>query len=269
MEAKPFSIGFRIEHPRGVIDRARWGKATQATRCWVRRTTSWCTTPAMAARCTASACARAARWWPPPEPGRVVTNGMSQYSRNERNANAGMVVSIDPKDYPTDAAAWLPPLGEAFGELPPPPGRNSTRWRASCCNGGWSPMHSRWAAKKYLRQSPGRLVGIFWPAGRPVPSAACCPRTKPGRLTRLHEVLPPMPLKAMQEALPVRTKIRSYDMPGRRADRRGRRHLIAAAHHARGDDFKPEHAGLYPACITGEGLAMQAGFCRPVDGIKV
>ena len=62
MEAKPFSIGFRIEHPQSVIDRARFGP-TPATRCWVRPTTSWCTTPAMGARCTASACAPAVRWW--------------------------------------------------------------------------------------------------------------------------------------------------------------------------------------------------------------
>jgi uncharacterized FAD-dependent dehydrogenase len=62
IEAKPFSIGFRVEHPQGLIDRARWGR-TPATRCWARPTTSWCTTRATAARSTASACARAARWW--------------------------------------------------------------------------------------------------------------------------------------------------------------------------------------------------------------
>jgi uncharacterized FAD-dependent dehydrogenase len=52
----------------------------------------------------------------------VVTNGMSQYSRNERNANAGMVVGIDPRDYPTDTAAVAATLGAEFGELPPPAG---------------------------------------------------------------------------------------------------------------------------------------------------
>ncbi len=65
MEAKPFSIGFRIEHPQSVIDQARWG-SMPATLCWARPTTSWCTTPRMAARSTAFACAPAAPWWPRP-----------------------------------------------------------------------------------------------------------------------------------------------------------------------------------------------------------
>ncbi len=65
MEAKPFSVGLRIEHPQGSST-APAGAATPATRCWARPTTSSCTMPATAARCTASACAPAARWWPPP-----------------------------------------------------------------------------------------------------------------------------------------------------------------------------------------------------------
>ena len=89
----------------------------RATRSSAPPTTSSCTTAATAARSTASACARAARWWRrPPSPGGVVTNGMSQYSRNERNANAGIVVGITPEDYPGASARRhrLPaPLGGA------------------------------------------------------------------------------------------------------------------------------------------------------------
>jgi uncharacterized FAD-dependent dehydrogenase len=88
MQAKPFSVGFRIEHPQSVIDRARWGRHAghpllgAADYKLVHHA-------AMAARCTAFACARRHGGGRHLEPGRVVTNGMSQYSRNERNANAG------------------------------------------------------------------------------------------------------------------------------------------------------------------------------------
>ncbi len=99
LEPKPFSVGVRIEHPQSVIDRARFGAFAGHPR-WAPPTTSWCTTAAAAAPPTASACAPAAPWWPPTsEPGRVVTNGMSQYSRAERNANAGIVVGVGPADF--------------------------------------------------------------------------------------------------------------------------------------------------------------------------
>ena len=100
MEAKPFSIGFRIEHPQGVIDRARWGRHAGHPLLGAadyklvhhanngRSVYSFCMCPGGTVVAATS------------EPQRVVTNGMSQYSRNERNANAGMVVGIDPRDYP-------------------------------------------------------------------------------------------------------------------------------------------------------------------------
>ena len=100
MEAKPFSIGFRIEHPQGVIDRARWGRHAGHPLLGAadyklvhhasngRSVYSFCMCPGGTVVAATS------------EPGRVVTNGMSQYSRNERNANAGIVVGIDPRDYP-------------------------------------------------------------------------------------------------------------------------------------------------------------------------
>ncbi len=99
MEAKPFSIGFRIEHPQSLIDRARFGpqaghpllgaadyKLVQHGRDG-RSVYSFCMCPGGTVVAAAS------------EPGRVVTNGMSQYSRNERNANAAIVVGIDRADY--------------------------------------------------------------------------------------------------------------------------------------------------------------------------
>ena len=96
LEAKPFSIGFRIEHPQGLIDRARWGRHAGHPLLGAadyklvhhaangRAVYSFCMCPGGTVVAATS------------EPGRVVTNGMSQYSRNERNANAGMVVGIEP-----------------------------------------------------------------------------------------------------------------------------------------------------------------------------
>jgi uncharacterized FAD-dependent dehydrogenase len=102
-------------------------------------------------RFTASACAPAARWWPrpPKRPGRVVTNGMSQYSRNERNANAGMVVGIDPSDYPT----------RHIGLSPATAWRSSIPWPASCFSASSkSRAFAAWAAAP---TAPGQLVGDF------------------------------------------------------------------------------------------------------------
>ncbi len=107
MEAKPFSIGFRIEHPQGLIDRARWGKHAGQPGLGAadyrlvhhasngRSVYSFCMCPGGTVVAAAS------------EPGHVVTNGMSQYSRNERNANAGIVVGIDPRDFSSGPLAGI------------------------------------------------------------------------------------------------------------------------------------------------------------------
>ena len=117
MEAKPFSIGFRIEHPQGVIDRARWGRHAGHPLLGAadyklvhhasngRAVYSFCMCPGGTVVAATS------------EPGRVVTNGMSQYSRNERNANAGMVVGIEPADFP-DEAAFVQAFGSCGRVMP-------------------------------------------------------------------------------------------------------------------------------------------------------
>src|SRR5471032_2507636 len=102
IEAKPFSIGFRIEHPQGMIDKARFGRSIPELGAADyklvhhagngRSVYSFCMCPGGTVVAAAS------------EPGRVVTNGMSQYSRNERNANAGIVVGVTPEeDYPPNS----------------------------------------------------------------------------------------------------------------------------------------------------------------------
>ena len=106
IEAKPFSIGFRIEHPQGMIDKARFGRSIPQLGAADyklvhhakngRSVYSFCMCPGGTVVAAAS------------EPGRVVTNGMSQYSRNERNANAGIVVGITPEaDYPGHPLAGI------------------------------------------------------------------------------------------------------------------------------------------------------------------
>ena len=115
MQAKAFSIGFRIEHPQGVIDRARWGRHAGHPLLGAadyklvhhaangRSVYSFCMCPGGTVVAATS------------EAGRVVTNGMSQYSRNERNANAGIVVGIDPADFPQDKASFIAAFGEVDG----------------------------------------------------------------------------------------------------------------------------------------------------------
>ncbi|MBF4488292.1 NAD(P)/FAD-dependent oxidoreductase [Psychrobacter sp. N25K4-3-2] len=108
VEAKPFSIGFRIEHKQSTIDQARFGDNAGneilgaadyklVHHCKNGRSVySFCMCPGGTVVAAAS------------EEGRVVTNGMSQYSRNERNANSAIVVGIDPeRDYPNHPLAGI------------------------------------------------------------------------------------------------------------------------------------------------------------------
>jgi uncharacterized FAD-dependent dehydrogenase len=107
MQAKAFSIGVRIEHPQALIDRARWGRFAGNPVLGAadyklthhasngRAVYSFCMCPGGTVVAAAS------------EPGRLVTNGMSQYSRTERNANAGIVVGITPNDYPGGPLAGI------------------------------------------------------------------------------------------------------------------------------------------------------------------
>ena len=147
IEAKPFSIGFRIEHPQSLIDKARVRRAAckelgAAEYRLVhhagngRAVYSFCMCPGGTVVAAAS------------EEGRVVTNGMSQYSRNERNANAGIVVGITPEDYPDGTSAGGHRLAAALGKpglcrrrrAPMPRRRSGSAifWRAA--------LRPRWAA---------------------------------------------------------------------------------------------------------------------------
>jgi len=179
VEAKPFSLGFRIEHPQSLIDRARWGsfaghKILGAADYKLvhhasngRTAYSFCMCPGGTVVAATS------------EPGRVVTNGMSQYSRNERNANAGIVVGITPaQDYPDGPLAGIA-LQRHWEE------------QAFAAGGG-------------TYAAPAQRVGDFL-AGRPSEALGrVVPSYRPGvRPADLAQCLPGYAIAAIREALPM------------------------------------------------------------------
>ena len=193
MQAKPFSIGFRIEHPQGVIDRARWGRHAGHPLLGAadyklvhhaangRAVYSFCMCPGGTVVAATS------------EPGRVVTNGMSQYSRNERNANAGMVVGIDPDDFRAHPQPMKPRWAPRTGSRRWPPA-STTRWRASCCSASSNRTPMCLAAATTAR--PANWWVISSRAGPPGSWAACSPLTSPAlRWATCMAHCPAMPSK--------------------------------------------------------------------------
>ncbi|NCU67387.1 NAD(P)/FAD-dependent oxidoreductase [Acidovorax sp. 210-6] len=266
MQAKPFSVGFRIEHPQGVIDRARWGRHAGHPLLGAadyklvhhasngRTAYSFCMCPGGTVVAATS------------EPGRVVTNGMSQYSRNERNANAGMVVGIDPQDYPTDPAAFEAQLGATHGV-------------EALQDGQYHPLagivlQRQLEANAYVLgggnyNAPGQLVGDFL-AGRPSQALGSVePSYKPGVTPcDLRAALPDYATEALREALPAfGRKIKGFDMHDAVLTGVETR-TSSPLKIGRGEDFQSLNtAGLYPA---GEGASYAGGILSAgVDGIKV
>jgi uncharacterized FAD-dependent dehydrogenase len=244
IEPKPFSIGVRIEHPQSWIDEARYGRCARhpllgaaayslAHHCGNGRTVySFCMCPGGRVVAATS------------EEGRVVTNGMSQYSRAEFNANSGLVVAIDPeRDYPGGPLA-----GIAF----------QRHWEDLAFVAGGS---SYWA--------PGQKVGDFL-AGRPSTElGSVVPSYKPGvTMTDLAQCLPPFAVAAIREALPVfGRQIARYDDPDVVMTGVETR-TSSPLRITRGKDFQSLNTpGLYPA---GEGAGYAGGILSAaIDGIKV
>lgn len=191
LDPKPFSIGFRIEHPQSMIDRARYGSFAGNPLLGAadyklvhhakngRSVYSFCMCPGGTVVAAAS------------EPGRVVTNGMSQYSRNERNANAGIVVGVTPADYP-DADRGDILAGMTF--------QRHLESRAYLQGG--STYHA-----------PGQLVGDFLAARPSTSLGSVIPSYKPGvHLTDLAPCLPDYAIEAIREAIPhFARKIPDFD----------------------------------------------------------
>ncbi|MDD5241670.1 MAG: NAD(P)/FAD-dependent oxidoreductase [Sulfuricella sp.] len=243
IEAKPFSIGFRIEHPQSLIDRCRFGKNAGnpllgaadyklVHHCGNGRSVySFCMCPGGTVVAATS------------EPGCVVTNGMSQYSRSERNANSGIVVDISPADYPGDPLA-----GIAF----------QRHWEARAFELGGGNY-----------SAPGQLVGDFL-AGKPSTALGSVqPSYTPGvHLCDLATALPDYAIEAIREALPAFDKqIKGFAMHDAVLTGVETR-TSSPIRIKRNEDYQSLNTvGLYPA---GEGAGYAGGILSAaVDGIKV
>ena len=243
MEAKPFSVGFRIEHPQSLIDRARLGPHAGNELIGAadyklvhhakngRSVYSFCMCPGGTVVAATS------------EPNRVVTNGMSQYSRNERNANAGIVVGITPDDYPGG-----PMAGIEF--------QRAIESKAFELGGG-------------TYEAPGQLVGDFLEGKASTQFGSVIPSYKPGvHLTDLAESLPAYAIEAIREALPAFEKqIKGFSMKDAVLTGVETR-TSSPLRITRGPNFQSLNIkGLYPA---GEGAGYAGGILSAgVDGIKV
>ncbi len=243
MEAKPFSVGFRIEHPQSLIDKARLGPHAGNALIGAadyklvyrakngRSVYSFCMCPGGTVVAAAS------------EPNRVVTNGMSQYSRNERNANAGIVVGITPEDYPGGPLA-----GIEFQRM----------LESKAYEMGGSTY-----------EAPGQLVGDFL-AGRPSTEfGSVIPSYKPGvHLTDLVDSLPLYAIEAIREAIPAFEKqIKGFSLKDAVLTGVETR-TSSPLRITRGANCQSLNIkGLYPA---GEGAGYAGGILSAgVDGIKV
>ena len=244
IEAKPFSIGFRIEHPQSLIDRARYGSNAGNPLLGAadyklvhhasngRSVYSFCMCPGGTVVAAAS------------EAGCVVTNGMSQYSRNERNANSGIVVGISPDDYPGDPLAGM---------------KFQRHWESRAFELGGGNYHA-----------PGQLVGDFL-AGKPSTKfGSVQPSYTPGvHLCDLSTALPEYAIAAIREALPAFAKqINGFDLPDAVLTGVETRTSSPIRIKRNDDDLQSINTqGLYP---SGEGAGYAGGILSAaVDGIRV
>lgn len=256
MEAKPFSIGYRIEHPQSIIDKARFGPNAGHPILGAadyklvhhasngRSVYSFCMCPGGTVVAATS------------EPNRVVTNGMSQYSRAERNANAGIVVGISPEDYRQD--------GKKDGSLVNPlDGLAFQRF--------WESRAFELGEGDY--RAPAALVGDFIKRQRSTMLGAVEPSYKPGvTMTDLQQKgrgsLPEYALDAIREALPAfERQIRGFSMNDAVLTGVETR-TSSPLRITRGKDYQSLNVrGLYPA---GEGAGYAGGIMSAgVDGIEV
>ena len=247
IEAKPFAIGFRVEHPQALIDHARFGPNAGneilgaadyklVHHCQNGRAAySFCMCPGGQVVAATS------------EPGRVVTNGMSQYSRAERNANSALVVNIDPEDFPGDFKK-NPLIGMDF----------QRHWESAAFVAGGSDY-----------SAPAQKIGDFL-AGRPSTAQGTVePSYQPGvNWTDLTSCVPSYVSEALREAIPAFDRqIKGFAMADAVLTGVETR-TSSPIRIKRGADFQSINTrGLYPA---GEGAGYAGGILSAgVDGIKV
>ena len=247
VEAKPFSIGFRVEHPQALIDHARFGPNAGNEMLGAadyklvhhcangRSAYSFCMCPGGQVVAATS------------EPGRVVTNGMSQYSRAERNANAALVVGVEPKDFPGDYKS-NPLVGIDFQRH-------------------WESMAFKAGGGTY--KAPAQRVGDFL-AGRPSTQLGeVDPSYQPGvHMTDLSSCMPPYVIDALREAIPAFDKqIRGFAMEDAILTAVETRTSSPIRITRNGECQSLNTRGLYPA---GEGAGYAGGILSAaVDGINV
>ncbi len=273
VEAKPFSVGFRIEHPQGVIDRARFGAFAGHALLGAadyklvhhakngRSVYSFCMCPGGTVVAATS------------EEGRVVTNGMSQYSRNERNANAGLVVGIAPEDFDFDALGKPLVAEKNRGHV-----LAGMRFQRALESGAYVLGGSSYEA-------PGQLVGDFLAQRASTALGSVEPSYKPGvHLTQLgnpaQPSLPMYAIEALREAIPAfGRQIPGYDMHDAMLtgiETRTSAPIRIKRFEDRGASKNERHphryqsintVGLYPA---GEGAGYAGGIMSAaIDGLKV
>jgi uncharacterized FAD-dependent dehydrogenase len=244
IEAKPFSIGFRIEHPQSLIDKAKFGASNKTLGAAEYRLVhhaangrsvySFCMCPGGTVVAAAS------------EEGRVVTNGMSQYSRNERNANAGIVVGITPEDY------------APYGEGPLAGIALQRPWEAQAFVAG---------GKNYA--APAQKVGDFLAARPSTELGSVVPSYRPGVTpTDLATCLPDYAIAAIREALAAfGRQIKGFDMEDAVLTGVETR-TSSPVRIPRGTDLQSVNTpGLFPG---GEGAGYAGGILSAgVDGIKL
>jgi uncharacterized protein len=265
IEAKPFSVGFRIEHPQSLIDKARFGPFAGNDLLGAadyklvhhaknkRSVYSFCMCPGGTVVAATS------------EEGRVVTNGMSQYSRNERNANAGIVVGINPADYDYDAQ----------GNNLVPPGERGHPLAGIAFQRALETNAYHLGNQTY--EAPGQRVGDFLKSQASTSLGSVEPSYKPGvYLTNLADTrnlsLPLYAIRAIQEAIPQFAKqIPGFDLPD--AMLTGVETRTSSPIRIKREDRGPRQFqslntdGLYPA---GEGAGYAGGIMSAaIDGIKV
>jgi hypothetical protein len=243
VEAKPFSIGFRVEHPQSLIDRCRFGDQAGHERLGSadyklvhhcengRSVYSFCMCPGGKVVAAAS------------EPGRLVTNGMSEYARDESNANSAIVVGITPADYPDGPLA-----GIAL--------QRRLEAQAFELGGG-------------TYEAPGQLIGDFL-ADRPSTELGqVTPSYKPGvKLGDLSGSLPDYAIAAIREAIPAfDKKIQGFAMDDAVLTGVETR-TSSPLRIKRNEHYQSLNTvGLYPA---GEGAGYAGGILSAgIDGIKV
>jgi len=249
LEAKPFSIGFRVEHPQSMIDRDRFGSQAGhpllgaadyklVHHCRNGRSVySFCMCPGGTVVAATS------------ETGRVVTNGMSQYSRNERNANAAIVVGIEPSDFIPYDNSGSPLAGIAL--------QRALESRAFELGGD-------------TYEAPAQLIGDFLAGDASTVLGDVMPSYKPGvHLTDLSSALPDYAVEAIREAMPAfDRKIKGFARPDAIFTGVETRTSSPVRIRRNDDDLQSLNTrGLFPA---GEGAGYAGGILSAgVDGIRV